>query len=165
MNEDKLGAKQLVGYLKEKRSLWLIAAAFVIGIALMLFSPTEDVKSTSITDDASEIFALETRLKQLCEHVKGVSDVSVMITPESYGEQQYAADVQTRSDGAISEERAEFVTVSQGLVPTAKLSPKIRGIAVVCKGGGDASIKLKLTSLITALFDVSAAAVSIEEAG
>ena len=37
MSDEKLPPGKLIGYLREKKSLWFAAAALIIGAALMLF--------------------------------------------------------------------------------------------------------------------------------
>ncbi len=165
MSDDKPSVGQLIGYLKEKHSLWLIAVALILGICLMLFGSGGDgaqsVSATVGSAETSDTTDLEGKVKALCERVIGVGDVSVMITLDTLGEQLYAMDMQTSQDGERREEHSEYVTVSQGLVPTGELTPRVRGIAIVCSGGDDATVQLKLTNLLCALFGISASSVSI----
>lgn len=167
MNEDRPGAAEFFRYLKEKRSLWLIAAALVLGVCLMLLGGGDGSlpASAEAQDMAADTSELEARVATLCERVTGHAGATVMITMDTAGEVQYAKDIQVQTDDGRREERAEFVTVSQGLVPTVELMPRIRGVAIVCAGGDDPQVQLKLTGLLCALFGIASDAICIAGAG
>jgi len=158
LNEEKPGAKQLFYYMKEKRILGILTAVLLVGILLMIFGENSDkanMEGDSFTENPYfEVQELEKRLAGLCGRIVGTSDVSVMITLEKGKEQLYAQN----TEGA---ENMEFVKVSSGLVPTAERMPVVRGVAVVCPGGENASLQLQLTNLICALFGIPAGSVSI----
>ena len=162
MNEEKPGIRQFICYLSEKKSLWLILAALILGVALMFAGGEASVPASASAEvsppDAS---ALEAQVRRLCERVIGSADVTVAITLETYGEQRYAADRQILTDGARVEERTDYVAVSQGLIPTAGVAPMVRGAAIVCENGDDPSVKLRLTELVTALLGIPAHAVCV----
>jgi len=161
MNEDKLGAGQFIAYLREKKLLLLIAAALIAGTALLIFGGSiGEGRVRADTEPAAYPAAaeLEAKVKALCERVAGVSDAAVMITLESYGKRVYAKNSQRNADG---DERQEYVTVSGELAPIAELPPGVAGIAVVCVGGDDPALQLRLTNLLCALFGIPATAVSI----
>ena len=162
MNEEKPGILQFFRYLAEKRSLWLIAAGLVLGVLLMLSGGKPEAAAVSaeaaLPPDAS---ALEAQLRRLCARAIGSDDVIVAITLDTYGEQRYAADRQTLTDGERVEERTDYVTVSQGLIPTAGVAPTVRGAAIVCARGDDPAVKLRLTELACALLGIPAHAVCV----
>ena len=108
-----IGPHAFVSYLKEKKSLWIIAVILALGIVMMMLGSTDN-KGTA--DDT------ELRVKELCEKIEGVNDVHVMVV--------YKKD-------------------------------DVGGIAVVCEGGGNAAIRLKLTELLTSLFGIPSGAVSV----
>ncbi len=146
----------------EKKGLWLIVAVLLLGIVLMIFGDAGD-NSEKLGGDGESLGAdeLEYRVKELCERVRGVSEVSVMITFETAGEQIYAQNTKSTGVGNGGEARVEYVTVSGDVVPIGTVMPRIRGIAVVCRGGDDVSVKLKLTEMLCTLFSVDSNAVSI----
>lgn len=91
---DGIGVGGVISCLREKKSLWLIAAALVLGVCLMLFGGME-------TFGEGGTASLEARVEELCERVNGVSDVSVMITFTADGETvRGAAVVCTGGDDA-----------------------------------------------------------------
>lgn len=71
MSEERFPVGKLLIYLQEKKSLWFIIAALLIGIALMLFgADTEKFSESNI----------EHKLGSFCEQIDGVSEVSVIVT-------------------------------------------------------------------------------------
>lgn len=171
MSDDNLGAR-LLAYLKEKKSLWLIAAALLLGVLLIIYGNSgsglpSGARAVSGTAAASALDQddyeqkLEARVRTLCEQVGGVSDVSVMITLESMSEQLYAQNLESSESESVKELRQEYIEVGDSLVPTKAMPPSVRGVAIVCSGGDDANVQLKLTKLISALFGISSGAISV----
>lgn len=81
----------------------------------------------------------EERLAALCNSVAGVSEARVMITYEAV----YAASILGKS----SEER------------------KICGIAVVCRGGADPMVQLRLHSMLESLYALPSTRISVSGSG
>jgi len=136
------------------KSIIIALAALIIGIALMLFGGKKESEPTYDKADTSE---LEQRVEKLCSQVEGVGAVSVMITADTVSEKIYARNSQTGSEYS----KSEYVTVSGGLMPIGERTMTVRGVAVVCGGGDSDTVKLKLTELICALFNIGADRVSI----
>lgn len=151
----------IIGVLREKKGLLAAVAVIAVGIVLILFGTAEQSSAGQEHSEYTDTKLLETRVKTLCEQVYGVSDVTVMITMDTFGEQLYAFNAQQNSDGNNRNSRLEYVTTSGGLVPTGELMPRIRGVAVVCRGGDDPTVRLTLTEMLCALFSISSDSVSI----
>ncbi len=149
-----------LGYIKSKKSLFLIVTALILGLIMMIFG---DGFGNSEDDSGQneDITELEKRVEALCERVEGVGNATVMITLDTTGEQVYARNSRVFGSGESSESLHEYVTASGGLVPTESKLSRIRGIAVVCTGGGDAFVRLTLTELLCSLFDISSGSVYI----
>jgi len=156
MNEDT-GAKSLFRYLCEKKSLFIIIAALILGGVLMMYGSGQNEHKALDKEPDFDTADLEKKVAQLCENVVGVDDVRVMITADTVSEKLYAKNSQQNSDYT----RTEYVTVSGGLLEIGERAMTVRGVAVVCTGGDDADIKLKLTGMICALFDIGADRVSV----
>ena len=73
MSDERIPPGRFLDYLREKKSLWFITAALIIGILLMLFGG--EVSTGGI----------DGRVKALCERVDGVSSVSVMVNSDQSG--------------------------------------------------------------------------------
>ena len=85
----------------------------------------------------SEEISAERKIEELCDSVYGVKDSKVVITYEE----------------------AKMVSIFGG----EKEQGRIRGIAVLCKGGSNPDIQLKLQELLQALFQIPSTRITICE--
>lgn len=96
-----------------------------------------------------------------------------MVTLESGAEQVYARNEKIKSDTSggtalekenFSDEK-EYVLIetdgNEGGMIIKLIQPKIRGVAVVCEGGGSDAVRQEITQAITAVLDISASRVYI----
>ncbi len=153
---------EAITLLRGKKSVWLLTAALILGIGLVLLGSVGERDAVSVPgEDPGPRW--ESQVKELCDRVTGTSDSCVMLTLDSYGETVYAADREQRESGEITEESVNHVSVgnSRELIPAMQMAPRVRGAAVICRGGDDPALQLKLTGMLCALFDIPASAVSI----
>lgn len=155
--------------MKEKKSLIPAIIALAVGVLLIIFGGGgfDFGREKEVKTDSKEVCRLEEQLEEritgLISHINGVSDVKCMIVLESLSEQVYAANSQeVRSEGK-TEYRSEYIEVgaSDSLVPTTTLTAQVRGVAVVCRGGDDPSVKLEITGLLTSLFNIDSTSVYV----
>ena len=163
-------------HLDKKR---LLAVSFlIIGAATLIFSEvtknetagaevTTTVASYSTDDYVAD---LENRLVSIVSSIEGAGETKVMITLESGSEEIYLHDYDygeniDPSGKNIVERKDEYVIIDgesgeKGIV--VKIAePRIRGVAVVCKGGDSDVVRLRITEAVTALLDISSNCVSI----
>lgn len=145
---------------KNKGSAWLLIA-LTAGILLFLVGSLEPSKSTTpVANDKEKEYAsadtyvstLERRVCELLERMDGISEVSVIITADSCAEIIYAQNGKYQ-DGYLTEK--EYV-LSDGEEPirVKLVYPKLRGIAVVCRGGANPVNQEKIVKLLSSLFDL-----------
>lgn len=113
---------------------------------------------------------LETRLISIISSIEGAGATKVMVTLESSSEDIYLHnyDYGENADSAGKnsfERKDEYVIVDggsgeQGIVVKVA-QPKVRGVAVVCEGGGSDIVREQITEAVTALLDISSARVSV----
>ncbi len=171
---EKISAKSRLN-----KRLLLIVLMLVSGIILLLASELSDVgetvdaeltQPTSVSDMQEYSEMLEQRLISIISSVDGAGATRVMVTFESGGEDIYLHDSDygenAASDGKNSVERKdEYVIIDgssgqQGIV-VRRAEPKVRGVAVVCEGGGSETVRAQITEIVTALLDISSARVSV----
>lgn len=157
MNDESLGVAKLISYLGEKKSLVIVIVALIIGVCLMLFGGRRDGDVPAVSTADFDTSLIEEKVEDLCGRVDGVGQVSVMITADAVAQKLYAKNSQFNSDYS----KTEYVTVSGELLPTGEKAMTVRGVAIVCEGGDDVGVKLKLTELVCALFDIGADRVSV----
>ncbi len=156
--------------LADKKALLTVFLG-LLGIILIFFSDNshedkakEEVSSYSHSEYISQ---QERRVEKLISEIKGVGNASVMITYESGFETVYARDIDEQNESERVRYSSEIIVVDSGNDETGitvrENYPKVRGVAVVCIGGGNASVRSEITAIITALFDISSNCVSVTE--
>lgn len=122
---------------------------------------------------------LEQRLEEFLKVMEGVGNVKVMITLDSLGEKVLEKDIPVEqsviteqdsqggsrsTNDTNSKEETVYITDERGnkypYVITETL-PKIKGVTVVCQGGGSDLIQKNITEVIQALFGIEAHKIKI----
>ena len=175
--------KGLFGRISEKTKLdkgILLAVVLLLGglvflIASEIFPDEKTVSAqpeTTMSEYHSDEYAkqLEERLVSIISSIYGAGKTQVMVTLESGSEDVYLHNYDygenSGSDGKNSFERKdEYVIVDgssgeEGII-VRRAEPKIRGVAVVCEGGGNETVRQQITETVTALLDISSARVSV----
>ena len=131
-----------LGFLKGKKKTVVTAFLILLGLILILSSSfsgdakNENRNETITLDEYKE--RLEEEIRELCSSVDGVGKCRVTVTFER-GEQN----------------------VYQGSSVIEPKPPRVQGISVVCRGGDSDSVRIQLTELLTALFDIGSNRVAI----
>lgn len=110
------------------------------------------------TEEDFSVAALEEKLAETLSKVQGAGEVSVMLTVQGGSRRVLAQNSKEsrEADGAF-ERQSETVVVSggtgngEGPVLLQQLYPRFQGAVVVCEGGGNASVRLKLMEAVSAL--------------
>lgn len=174
MKETKFGAeglKKLLTVLDKYKYVLLV----VLAGALLLLIPTGDEEpprgagAALVQETDTEGFDLEKterKLSAALSQVEGAGEVTVVLTVQNSSRQVLAQDgTNTQKDGA-SEQTAETVVVSKGsgtqeTVLVEQIYPDFQGALVVCTGGEDAAVRLKLVEAVSALTGLGADKISI----
>ena len=144
-------------------------AALVVlaGLALLLWPTGQKGETGGETASASSAFdlgALEEEMETALSQIRGVGDVTVVLTLKNNGEQVLASDRTEKSD----EWSEEVVTVNQGTGRTGAVTvredwPDFQGALVVCTGGGDPTVRLAVTESVAALTGLSTHQIAVKE--
>lgn len=136
-------------YLSQLKGKWGILLFGILGIFLLLYGGRADDKTVNVSGqnyfEEAEAYrvSLEVRLEELCASVSGVSSPDVFVTLDSGEVSEYAAN----GSGQY------VVSGGDGLLVSRKM-PRICGVAVVCFGGEQVSVKKELTELISAALNI-----------
>lgn len=146
------------------------------GVALLLWpsgkEPPEQKEmpelSASVPQEDFSVSALEERLSQTLSKVQGAGDVTVMLTVQGGSRQVLAQDEKSshKADGG-SETQSTTVVVSgasgtgNSPVLVQQLYPRFQGALVVCSGGENAGVRLKLMEAVSALTGLGTDKISI----
>lgn len=155
---------------KKKYLVFFISAALLVLILLFFSEETPTEKENQTFDEAAYAKELEERTAALLSRVEGAGEVYVMITMENAYEAHYAADHisdETKTEGGEDTSQKESVvlqTEKSGVkspIVESISSPRVRGVSVVCTGGGNASVQMKIISLVASLFDLDTNRISV----
>ena len=147
-------------------------ALLVVAVgALLMALPTGSGRSAGegaaeVSAGTAEDFDLEgfeQRLAEALSRVDGAGETRVVLTLDGGARSVLARDSQTESDGRGS---STVVTVGRGsgnqsVVPVQTLTPSFRGALVVCPGGGDPLVQLRLSQAVSALTGLGSDRISI----
>lgn len=115
------------------------------------------------TAEDFDLEGFEQRLAEALSRVDGAGETRVVLTLDGGARSVLARDSQTESDGRGS---STVVTVGRGsgnqsVVPVQTLTPSFRGALVVCPGGGDPLVQLRLSQAVAALTGLGSDRISI----
>lgn len=148
--------------LKNKNNKYILII-FIIGIVLMLIS----VKGNEQKIEKNVYEGEEKRLEQIISDIKGVGDVSVMITYQSGAGKELAYETRSNRaerDSNITENIDKQAVVTSGEpVVLRELYPEVKGVIVTASGAGDARIRANISEAVCAALGVAAHKVCIFE--
>lgn len=113
---------------------------------------------------------IESSLCEVISKIDGAGKTEIFLTLENGSEKVYALNNKASSsdnDGSADESsEAQYFTVrasdgsEQGLLLKI-LEPQVRGVVVVCQGGGDSIIRERVLEAVTKALDISSAKVCV----
>ena len=166
----RLGAdvwKQAAAVLGRYRYALIVAAA---GAALLLLPPlwggAEEPAPAQAGAEQGPEAGLEERLERALSRIDGAGEVEVVLTVKSGPQQVLAQDVDTTVDDRGTQSALTSVVVSHGggeeeAVVVQQLSPQYQGALVVCSGGDDPQVRLRLVEAVAALTGLGADQISV----
>lgn len=167
MNDLKEKVLPLISKIKKDKKAILILCIGIFGMLLILFSGSDE---STAKNEVKETYNIdreltEEKLENLLSKIEGAGKVKVMITYEASEENIYAVDTDEKSDSKERSLKSEHIIIEETNGETGMkvktVYPKIKGVAVVCDGASNAVIKEQITSVISALFDISTNSISV----
>lgn len=158
----------VLGWKEALRKYIYVVLVMAVGVALM-FLPTGNRDSTGADPPAKEdgdsfdLDAFEEKLERTLSQVEGAGEARVVLTLEGGSRQVLARNQDREGDGGVSN---TVVTVGKGsgqqeVVPLQTVSPQFRGALIVCPGGGNAQVRLKLIEAVSALTGLGSDRISV----
>ncbi|MDF3006062.1 MAG: hypothetical protein K0S22_2534 [Oscillospiraceae bacterium] len=170
----------------QKQAKWLTVLGVAGMLLIMLTGLWPDNKGKAdVSQDvvgSLDVHAQQTeqRLAEILKQIKGVGAVHVMVTLENGVEYRYAADekqsgdsVFTYADGSDAPSKVQekedreqsyiLVDSSGGKKPLVltELSPRVKGVVVVCSGAGNPVIRQRVTDAVTTALGVTSLQVCV----
>ncbi len=152
-----------LSFLDKSRNKQTLVTVLIIGIVLMLaagsFSHDDAPVNTGAYIDSDEYCrSLESKLKNILSEMKGVGDVSVMITLEN----------RNTVDISVKNQSGEAVLKRTGSteepVVTGELYPEIKGVVIAAQGAWDPDISEKIYYAAKAALDIGGSKIAVIEA-
>ena len=173
---------EIAGIIKRLKGMNKIKAAVfagMIGILLIFLSDFVPEKSEAANAPMqtqnldSYTKQLEKRLLDTVSEISGAGKIRVMITLSQGSESEYLYNTKTEteeksdSDSKSSKTTTEksYLTVDgkdgDQTVPKFVSQPEIKGVLVVCEGGGDVKVKTKVIEAVSKVFSISTAKICV----
>lgn len=166
---------RIIVSLKNDRKRLIILIVAVLGIILIVISSfgkesASDEETTQPQTGFSEseyTAALEKRLEETVASLYGAGRARVMVTLECDYETVYARDGSYSQDEASSDEKNEYIIIDSseredGLV-LKTVTPRVRGVAVLCEGGDAPYVCEQVTEMLSALLDLGSNRISVSK--
>ncbi|MDO4846169.1 MAG: stage III sporulation protein AG [Oscillospiraceae bacterium] len=157
LKERALAGKQLAAGLKKYRYPLLIA---VVGLGLLLI-PSGEQKAVSAPADPVVVQSMpdadmERRLESILQCISGAGQVRVMLTVKHEGVTTYQSDSEVTKSSDTTNTRTQTVFRTDGSYQQSPLitkvsAPEYLGALVVCGGGDDPGVRLKVVRAVCAL--------------
>ena len=136
-----------------KKRFLILGALFLLGLCLLIGGGfgEEDAVDEVVREADAEVYRakLTEEVAHICRGVKGVGEVTVLVSLSGGYEYVYARDGDGDCVGVGSGSKKEAVV--EQILP-----PRISGIGIVCDGGGNAAVREALTELLSAALGIGA---------
>ncbi len=138
------GLTKLKGLCRGEGLKRLIILAGAGGIALLFLSGFMGGQKTEKTDYSVQSYAkqVEQELEEAVSHIEGAGKTKILLTMEN---------------------SVESVYLGNGTTKTKEVEPKIRGVLVLCEGGGDPVTVGRVSEAVTKALNLSSAKVCISK--
>ena len=179
--EHPMTAKQSIAWLQaawkdDKKRINLLLVSGLAGMLLLCMSEwlpagqsTQNAAQSSQQSQTAAEYEqqLETRLAALIRAMDGAGETVVMVTLDCGEETTYAADTRTEKTSedtrsSAASQRTHLLAGAQPVVQSVQ-APQVRGVAVLCQGGGNAGTQRRITELVSALTGVGASHITVNK--
>lgn len=152
----------MLDYFKGQKTTAVLLILIVLGL-LLLLTPLTSGKAENKNNNSEDRLKeygeeLERKISELCGEVAGVSNVNVTVYFDTGFELVYAYDEESKETSSGYNTEKKYVTIGSGndesMVCILERMPNICGIAIVCRGGGNAMVASELVNLISSAYGV-----------
>ena len=161
-------ARRWKGALGKYQGVLLVIAVGLVLLMLPTGGPDSPEASPALEEGTDfDLDAFERKLAQALSQVEGAGEASVVLTLEGGSRQVLARNQELESGGG---ETNTVVTVGRGsgqqeVVPLQTVAPRFRGALVVCPGGGDPQVRLRIIGAVSAVTGLGADRISVCQKG
>lgn len=150
-----------------------VLLVILVGVVLLLLpplwekKPAEEKEAQPAQEMGAEdsAAALERRLEEALSRIQGVGEADVILTLKSGPQKILAQDSETSIGERGTEASVSSVIISGGsgeeAIVVQQLSPQYQGALVICSGGDDPEVRLRLVEAVSALTGLGADKISV----
>ena len=151
-----------------------VLLVILVGVVLLLLpplwekKPAEEKEAQPAQEMGAEdsAAALERRLEEALSRIQGVGEADVILTLKSGPQKILAQDSETSISERGTEASVSSVLISRGsgeedAIVVQQLSPQYQGALVICSGGDDPKVRLRLVEAVSALTGLGADKISV----
>ncbi len=152
--EEGKPVKKKQSKIKKEHVFIIVLCVVLVAIFLSstsIFSSLKSNKNASNTYESS----VESRLENLLKEVDGVGKVKVFVTTDGTQAEEVLKDVETKTENGYKVIEETVVLVGGKPYVTKTKNPNVIGVAVVCQGGDNLSVKVLITEIITTTLSVA----------
>ena len=152
----------------ENKNLLTLVLAVFVGILFIVFGllgedgeKTDTLEKVEYSSPELESYtaSLEKRITAHLERIEGVSDVSVLLTVDTSGQNVFATEGNGNDYVIIKDSSG-----NENVVKLTEINAKVRGIAVVCNYQGNEEKRQQIISMLASLFNVGTNRISVMSA-
>ena len=154
-----------------------VLVVILAGVVLLLLPPLwekegageeEETQAPQEVNTEDSAAALERRLEEALSQIQGVGEADVILTLKSGPQKILAQDSETSISERGTEASVSSVLISRGsgeedAIVVQQLSPQYQGALVVCSGGDDPAVRLKVVEAVSALTGLGADKISVSK--
>ncbi len=159
---DSLADKKTNSIFKKEYLLIILLTVVVIVIFLsgqdISFSFFESNKDKT---SGNYVTTIEEGLKSILSDVEGAGKINVFVTVDGTEEEVVLKNVETKTENGVKTTVESIVLVGGKPYVTKTNNPSILGVAIVCEGADNLSVKLKITEIVTTTLNVNSDSVRI----
>ena len=152
-----------------------VLLVILAGVVLLLLPPLwekegageeEETQAPQEVNTEDSAAALERRLEEALSQIQGVGEADVILTLKSGPQKILAQDSETSISERGTEASVSSVLISRGsgeedAIVVQQLSPQYQGALVICSGGDDPEVRLRLVEAVSALTGLGADKISV----
>ncbi len=146
--------EKITSLLKNKRAVIFLVGA--VGVMLIALSYLPGGREKAVETGAEDyVTQTEQRLTEMIESIDGAGKTKVMLTLSSDSAKVYKESLKT--DSAKSEETVVVISGQNGneALVEKTLTPEVKGVVVICEGGGKSAVKSDIITVVSAVLGVS----------
>ncbi|MCC8122049.1 MAG: stage III sporulation protein AG [Oscillospiraceae bacterium] len=160
--------KTITAMLGKYKFVLLIILVGIVLLALPSGEKQAAEKSTAAVGESIsfDVDEMEQKLSEALSKIEGAGETRVLLTLQSGSRTVLAQDSNVQQKDNEYERETSTVTISKGsstqeTVAVQEIAPQFLGAVVICPGGGNPAVCLKLTEAVSALTGLGADRISV----